>query len=116
MEQIQLTAKLAISDGKIEEFKNLASQCVAAVTKNEKGKGSLQYNWFFSSDEKECHVMETYVNSDAFLAHMGNVGELLGQLLQISTLSGEIYGNLSEEVQGAISGLDIESYSFFIGS
>ncbi|WP_346860499.1 hypothetical protein [uncultured Draconibacterium sp.] len=116
MKQIHLTAKFNINDGKIEEFKSIASKCVAAVSKNEKGKGSLQYEWFFSKDDKECHVLETYLNSEAFMGHMGNVGELLGQLLQISTLSGDIYGDVSDEVKSALNGLDVKSYSFFMKS
>ena len=115
MSNIQLTAKLAIQDGKLEEFKNLASQCIALVKENEKGKTCSQYDWFFSADEKECHVRETYIDSNAVLAHMGNVGEKLGQLLQISSLSGEIYGDLSEEVESAITPLGIKTYSFYSG-
>ena len=116
MKQIHLTAKFHIQEGKTENFKSIAEQCVAVVQEREKGKTCSQYDWYFNADGNECHVLESYTDSSAFMLHMGNVGELLGQLLQISTLTGDIYGNLSEEVQNAISGLDVKIYTFFEGA
>jgi len=116
MSTIHLTAKFAIQEGKTETFKNIAKQCIKVVKENEKGKTCSQYDWYFNANASECHVLETYADSNAVMTHMGNVGELLGQLLQISTLTGEIYGNLSEEVQNAISGLDVMSYTFYEGA
>ncbi len=88
MKKIQITAKFKIHKGKLEEFKKIAAECVAKVKEHEEGKGALQYDWFFSPDNSECVVRETYTDSNAVLAHMGNVGEQLGQLLacQISNL------------------------------
>ena len=116
MNEIRLTAKFTIQNGKSEEFKSIASKCVVAVRENEKGKSCSQYDWFFSADGKICHVLETYANSDAVIAHMANVGELLGQLLQISSLSGDIYGELSDELQEAFKGLDIKLFTFYQGA
>ena len=116
MSQIHLIAKMSIQNGKSEEFKNIAKKCIAAVADVEKGKTCSQYDWYFNADGSVCHIMETYADSAAVMVHLGNVGELLGQLLQISSLTGDIYGNLSEEVQNALSGLDIKSYTFFEGA
>lgn len=115
MKKIQITAKFKIHKGKVEEFKKIASACVVAVEKNEKGKGALQYDWFFSPDNTECIVRETYVDSDAVLAHMGNVGEMLGQLLGMSDFELEIYGNPSEELQKAGAAMKPKVYSFYQG-
>ena len=115
MKNIQITAKFKIHKGKLDEFKNIASACIVAVTKNEKGKGALQYVWFFSPDNSECVVRETYADSNAVLAHMGNVGELLGQLFGMSDFELEIYGNPSEELQNAAAGLNPKVYSFYQG-
>ena len=116
MDKINLVAKFAIQEGKKAEFKSIAEQCIKAVKKNELGITCSQYNWFFNANENECHVLETYANSDAVMIHMGNVGELLGKLLQISSLQGNIYGDLSEELQSAFNGLDVKKYSFFGGA
>jgi quinol monooxygenase YgiN len=115
MKELQLTAKFKIHKGKLNEFKNIASACIVAVTKNEKGKGALQYDWFFSPDNSECVVRETYVDSGAVLAHMGNVGELLGQLLGMCDFELEIYGDMSVELQKAAAALNPKVYSFYNG-
>ena len=86
-----------------------------AVEKNEKGKGALQYDWFFSPDNSVCIVRETYTDSNAVLAHMGNVGELLGQLLGMSDFELEIFGNPSEELLKAGAPLNPKVYSFYQG-
>lgn len=78
MKNIQITAKFKIHAGKAEEFKKMAADCITAVKKNE--PGALQYDWFLSPDESECIVRENYADSNAVLAHMGNVGELLDKL------------------------------------
>ena len=113
MKNIQLTAKFKIHTGKLKEFKKIAADCITAVKKNE--TGALQYDWFFSPNESECLVRETYVDSNAVLAHMGNVGELLGQLLGLADFELEIYGNMSEELQNAAAGLNPKVYSFYKG-
>ena len=115
MKNIQITAKFKIHKGKLDEFRKIASDCVVAVAKNEKGKGALQYDWFFSPDNSECVVRETYIDSGAVLTHMGNVGELLGQLLTMSDFELEAYGNPSEELQKAAAALNPKVYSFYQG-
>jgi len=113
MKNIQLTAKFKIHEGKVEEFKRIAAECVTAVQKNE--PGALQYDWFFNPDQTECIVRETYVDSNAVLVHMGNVGELLGQLLGMGDFELEIFGNISEELKNAAAGLNPKVYSFYKG-
>ena len=54
MEAIQVTARLVIHEGKLEEFKELAAQCMQLV--RERDSGTLQYDWFFSDDHTECVV------------------------------------------------------------
>ncbi len=116
MEKIYLIARFAVQNGKTAEFKRIAEQCIEAVIKYELGKTCYQYDWFFSDDDKECHVIEAYSNSNAVMAHMGNVGELLGQLAQFSSLSGEIYGSISDELKAALQGADIKVFNSFKGA
>jgi len=80
MENIQLTARFLIHEGKEEEFKSLANQCLNIVHEKEKDT-TLQYDWYFNASANECVVRETYTDSNAILIHIGNLGELLGQLL-----------------------------------
>jgi quinol monooxygenase YgiN len=115
MKKIQFTARFYIHAGKGEEAKKIAAECLVIVKEKEAGKGALQYDWFFNPDQTECVVHETYTDSDAVLAHMGNVGEALGRLLEISDFSLEIYGNMSEELKTAATGLNPKVYSYYQG-
>lgn len=62
MKNIQATARFQIHNGKFDEFKRVADQCIA-VSK-EKDPGTLQYDWFFNPDQTECVVSEKYADSD----------------------------------------------------
>lgn len=113
MKKITLCAKFHIHDGKEAEFKETIPQLIAKVKANE--PGAEAYNWYFNSEGNICHVVETYSDSDAVMAHMGNVGELLGKLMAISDLSGDIYGSLSEELQAAMGTLPVNQFNFYQG-
>jgi quinol monooxygenase YgiN len=43
---IQVTARAAIHKGKLEEFKQLAAQCMRVV--REQDSGTLHYDWFLN--------------------------------------------------------------------
>ena len=113
MQNIHITAKFKIHEGKVEEFKKITALCVSAVKANE--TGALQYDWYFNPGETECVVRETYTDSNAVLAHLGNVGGLLGQLLSMSDFEAEIYGKMSEDLKNAVSDLNVKVYSFYQG-
>jgi quinol monooxygenase YgiN len=46
MSELQVTARLKIHDGKLEEFSRVAVECMESV--RTKDSGTLQYDWFFS--------------------------------------------------------------------
>ena len=68
-----------IHSGKIREFKALCEQFVEK-TMNE--PGCLYYGFSFDGDQSHCR--EGYRDADAAIAHVENVGQLLGELLKIS--------------------------------
>jgi len=114
MHNLQGRAVLKIHDGKLGGFKELAAQCIDPVKANE--PGALQYDWFFNPDHTECVVMERYTDSHAVLAHLANVGSLLGKILQIADLlSLETYGNPSEELRAAVAAMNPQPFSFYKG-
>jgi len=114
MGNIQLTARFLIHEGKEEEFKSIAAQCMNIVKEKEKDT-TLQYDWYFNDSNNECVVRETYADSDAILIHIGNLGELLGRFLEISDFYPEIYGSPSEELMNAVGGMNPKLYSFYHG-
>jgi len=70
MNEIQGIARLKIHDGKLEEFKRAASQCMQVV--RTKDTGTLQYELYFNEDQTECLVLERYRDVQALLQHQNN--------------------------------------------
>jgi quinol monooxygenase YgiN len=98
MSKIQVSAKMKINPGMLEEFNQQAAKCLS--TAKDKDPGTLQYDWFISSDKTECEIRETYENSEAFLAHVSNLREPLRILFEkfASDHSVVIYGKPSPEL------------------
>lgn len=71
-----------VQDGKLDAFKALAPRFVEK-TRNE--PGCMHYA--FSICGNAVHCREGYDTAEAILAHLDNVGELLGEALQIAELS-----------------------------
>ena len=113
MNDIQVNARLRVNPGKMDVFKTLAQACVERV--KHKDKGTTQYDWFFNESRCECIVRERYVSSDAVLEHMANVGDLLGTLVELSSISLDFYGNPSRELRTVLEGFDVTFYEFGMG-
>ena len=110
MKKIHLTAIFRIHPGKLEAFKGLVDQCVAAVKQNE--PHALRYDWFYTADQTEYRVLETYADPDAVFAHMANVGPFLGQLMAMCDFSGEVYGNAPDALKKAFEAFNVTYYSY----
>jgi quinol monooxygenase YgiN len=111
MKAIQLTARAAIHDGKLEEFKVLAAQCLRKA--REQDSGTLQYDWFLNGAQTECVVRETYRDSEAVLEHIANLGASLGAILAVCDWTFEVFGSPSPELVAAAAGLSLKVYSPF---
>ena len=61
MSELQITVRLKVHDGKLEDFKQVAARCMDSVRDND--SGTLAYDWFFNSDQTECVVRERYRDS-----------------------------------------------------
>ena len=80
MDAIQASARFPkIEATHLVEFKQLAADALDSARGE---SGTLQYDWFFSDDDTQCVVRETYRDSEAVLAHLGNVGPLLGRMIE----------------------------------
>lgn len=108
---------MKIRPGKLEEFKRQARMIIAEA--NTKDPGTLQYDWFLSSDNTECEVRETYESSDAFLSHVGNIGMLRDTLFEkyATDHSIVIYGDPPAGLlqKAAAMGVKVKVYSFLQG-
>jgi quinol monooxygenase YgiN len=114
MDQLQVTATFPnVASENLAQFKELAAHALQ-LTQGE--SGNLQYDWYFNHDESSCVVRETYENSDAVLAHMGNVGEILGKLVELGGgLEIEVFGDPSAQLMEAAAALQPSIYPYFQG-
>ena len=112
MKNIHLIARFKIHEGKLRDFKDGVDSCIAVV-KNE--PGTMLYDWFIDEENLECTVVETYKDSDATLAHAANVNELLQKLMEIADFSAEVFGNTTEELKGALAGMNIGTVPLYKG-
>lgn len=115
--KLQLSAKMKIRPGMLDGFKSQAAECISEVKR--KDTGTIQYDWFISSDNTECEIRETYENSDALLAHVENLREPLKILFEkfATDHSIMIYGDPSPQLlENAKSRrIVLKTYSFLQG-
>jgi quinol monooxygenase YgiN len=111
MDSLQVTSRLTIHEGKLDEFKACALECMRLV--RERDTGTLQYDWFFNDDQTECVVREAFRDSNSALEHIANVGPALGALLGVSDMALEVYGSPSVELMSSIAGLAPTLYAPF---
>ena len=65
-ERVSWVNELAVKDGKLETFRALMEEMVAGARSQ---PGTLQYEWYISPDGGAIHVVETYADSAAVVAH-----------------------------------------------
>ena len=115
--KLQVSAKMKIRPEMLEAFKSQAARCISEVKR--KDTGTLQYDWFISSDNTECEIRETYENSDALLEHVENLREPLRILFEqfATDHSVVLYGDPSARLlENAKSrGIAFKLYSFLQG-
>jgi len=63
----------------LDEFKKLVAQAVA-ITRGD--DATLRYDYYLSDDGTKCVSPHSHASSDALLAHMAKVGELLGPMAE----------------------------------
>ncbi len=77
-----------IHDGKLDAFRKLCESFVETTANESK---CLYYGFCFDGDEAHCR--EGYEDAEGLLAHLENVGTLLGEALQIADISRlEVHG------------------------
>ena len=113
LSELHVIARFQVQDGKLEEFKGLAQECVEIVRQKE--KGALRYARILNEYHTGCGVREKYTSSAALLEHVTNVGVTLGKLMTVADLAIEVYGSPSEELLNATAGLGIAVHGFFQG-
>ena len=100
--------------GKLEDFKALLPQfCERTAT-----EAACHWYDFTISDTGTVHCREGYDGAAGLLAHLENVGELLGKALEISDLVRvEVHGPAAEldKLREPLAHLDADYFAFHSG-
>jgi quinol monooxygenase YgiN len=101
--QIYWLLEVAINPGKLEAFRSVANDLIAAT---EKEPGTLGYQWNLNEDETVCHIYERYQDSAAMLVHVQSFGKYAARFMQACRPTRfDFYGNPSEEAKAALTDL-----------
>jgi quinol monooxygenase YgiN len=65
-ERVSWVNELAVKAGKLQTFKELMEEMVSGARNQ---PGTLAYEWYISPDGGTVHVVETYADSAAVVAH-----------------------------------------------
>jgi quinol monooxygenase YgiN len=109
MNEIQGIGRLKIRDGKLEEFKRVASQFMQVV--RAKDNGTLQYELYFNEDQSECLVLERYRDVQSLLEHQHNIGGLMDALVTTCTGSSEVCATATPELIKALGASPVRLFS-----
>lgn len=113
MSTLQVSARLELHGDRLKDLKRLAKASVERV--QQRDSGTLQYDWFYNEERQECVVRETYTDSDALLAHIEHVQDLVDELTDLGSMSVEVYGDPSAELQDALADHDLTIYNYITG-
>ena len=106
--------QLSIKEGKLEDFKSIVNNMVGITELNE--PNTLVYEYHINEDGTECHLLETFKDSDAFMIHLGTVSHMFGALFELATMTrAKIYGSPSAELKQALDPLGVEYFAHLNG-
>jgi quinol monooxygenase YgiN len=105
-------ARFQFHEGKVEEYKRLAAQCMEVA--RTKDTGTLQYDIYLNDDETECVVIERFRDSEALIEHNANLGELAQASLATGSVWGELLGEPSAELRASLEGSPVRLFKPFL--
>ncbi|MHA2127639.1 MAG: putative quinol monooxygenase [Promethearchaeota archaeon] len=111
---IRINAIIKVPEGKLEEFKQTATDCLNLV--REKDTKTLKYDWFLNGDQTECEIHEEYESSEAIIEHMINLGGTLQKLINdFPPERFAVFGDPSQQLIEMGKGVNAKIYSLFQG-
>ena len=60
---------------------------------------TLRYDIYFNDDRSGCIVLERYRDSEALIEHLANLGDIGQAILATGSVSGELLGEPSAELE-----------------
>jgi quinol monooxygenase YgiN len=109
--ELQGIARFQFHDGRLEEFKRLAAQCMEIVRTQD--TGTLQYDIYFNEDQSECIVHERYRDSAALIEHATHLGDLSAAIFATGSVSAAMLGEPSAELRALVAGGEIRLFTLY---
>jgi quinol monooxygenase YgiN len=101
---IEIYTRFFIQPGKLDRFKTDARALLDVVV--QKDPGTLRYDWFFNDSDHYCLALDSYADAQAMFAHMRNCHAAHAKLMEMSTITTEFLGALSDEAMQAVAKYD----------
>jgi quinol monooxygenase YgiN len=108
---VRFSVSLSIAAGKLAEFEKVVERMLADSRRE---PGILDYDWYLSGDQRQCRLLEAYVDSAAVLAHLTGpaVREGVPKLLAVSSLNSfEVYGDPGPKAAAMLNGFGATIFS-----
>jgi quinol monooxygenase YgiN len=114
MSSIAYSIAATLGEGKAAEFKAVAAE-ISALCKAEE-PGTLAYHWYLNDDETGFALYERYADSDAFLAHLGNLEPHMARFMSLGEITGVmVFGEPSPDARTALEGFGATFYGHVDG-
>jgi quinol monooxygenase YgiN len=111
---LHYAVEFTIKPGGFERFRELIRELTQAVEANE--PKLLGYNWYFSSDQTKCHIVEWYADETGVQDHIDHVGGALAEVLEVSDITRfEVYGAASEATREILEPLGAQFFDLGAG-
>ena len=102
-----------IKDQKIEDLKLFLDKI---LTKTKTEKGCLNYEFWFSEDNKKLYIFERYADSNSCLAHIKNISKCLPTFFECVDLDPVvILGDATVSVREVFDTMNASYTNFFKG-
>lgn len=106
-DSIRVIAKFKVHAGKERDFGELVAICKRHVAEFE--PGTIQYDWFVSTDGRSVRVIEAYSNQSALEAHIDRGPPEAAGLLDIADLALEFLEPVPDVILKRLRGISIET-------
>ena len=80
MAALEVSAHLTVRPGQLEGFKKQAAELIRITKQSD--THTLRYDWFLSTDGRECEVREAYTGPEGLIEHNKNILEARTKLFK----------------------------------
>lgn len=112
MSRFQAVVRFAIHPGKAEEFKRIAEDMIRLT--REKDTGTVRFDIFTSDDGTEAVFYEEFVNAEARLEHLENMGENVAAMLAVGDMQADVWTHADPALRASVEGFNVTFYTPFL--